>query len=115
MNFDDISQLIFNNIESLLDDIGMTAPKLCEKAGLGRTAIYDMKKLGAQGPGYVTLLKLADAAGVDVRRITIGPDFREMDDAEAELISLLFQLEPSERQFLLSAARARIAERGQSL
>lgn len=114
MDIEDLNRLLAANLQSLMDEKGLNPSAWAKDAGLNHTAVRDILLTKVKSPTYRTLLSLADTAGVDVRRITIGPDFKSMDQEDAELLDLLSQLEPLEREFLIDAAKARIASRADS-
>lgn len=114
MDFEAINARVADNIRSLMDEIGSNPSRLAKDAGLGHTSIRDILAKPNSSPRYETLLKIADAAGVDIRRITVGPDFAQVDQVDAELFDTFLRLEPSERRFLLNAAKAQIDARRRS-
>lgn len=111
MNIEALNSRVVENIRTLIDEKGAKPTSLSKAAGLGHTTIVDLLKKPGASPRYDTILKIAKALNVDVRRITIGPEFERFEAQDAELVDLLLQLEPSERQFLLNAAKAQIAAR----
>ncbi|MEP2717327.1 XRE family transcriptional regulator [Pseudophaeobacter sp.] len=114
MDFDAINTRVTENIRSLIEEIGSNPSRLAKAAGLGHTSIRDILAGTSGSPRYETLMKIANAAGVDVRRLTVGPNFQDQDAKDTELLDLLQQLEPTERQFLLNAAKAQIDARNRS-
>lgn len=112
MNIEALNSRVVENIRSLIEEKGAKPTSLSKAAGLGHTTIVDLLKKPGASPRYDTILKIAKALNVDVRRITIGPEYDRFEAQDAELVDLLLQLEPSERQFLLNAAKAQIAARG---
>lgn len=109
MDIDRVNELIAKNLQSLLEEKDLKATAWAKKAGLGHTAVTDIIKLKVANPTYKTLLKLAKVAGVDVRRITVGPEFRELDDDTAKMLDLMSRLEPRERKILLGVGQAHLA------
>lgn len=114
MDIEAVNARVTENIRSLIEEIGSNPSRLAKAAGLGHTSIRDILAGTSGSPRYETLLKIANAAGVDIKRLTIGPDYQQVEGADAELLDLLHQLEPSERQFLLNAAKAQIEARNQA-
>lgn len=112
---DQIRELIARNLQGLLDERkDLNASAWAKAAGMGHTGVRDIITGKVQNPTYFTLVKLADIAGVDVQRITVGPESRAIDPEIAEHIDLLAQLSPEERRFLRNAAKAQIADRDRS-
>jgi len=114
MDIEAANALIVSNIRSLIDEVGSNPSRLAKRAKLGHTSIRDILSGQSGSPRYETLLKIAKAAGVDIRRITVGPEYLDADPSEAELLDLFAKLEPSEKAFLMNAARAQIGARGSS-
>ncbi len=114
MNIDEINKLIVRNIESLIEEVGSNPTRMAKDSGLGYTSIRDILTGTSGSPRYETLLKIAKGAGVDIRRITVGPNFDKVDPSDAEMLDLWHQLEPSERMFLANAAKAQIEARDRS-
>lgn len=111
MDIDALNSRVVENIRSLIAEKGAKPTTLSKAAGMGHTTIVDLLKKPGASPRFDTILKIANALDVDVRRITIGPEYDRLGAQDAEIIDLLLQLEPSERQFLLNAAKAQIAAR----
>ena len=111
MDIKAINSLVTENIRSLIDQIDSNPSRLAKAAGLGHTSIRDILAGASGSPRYETLLKIANAAGVDIRRITVGPDYQKVGDADAEVLDLLHRLEPMEREFLLKSAQGLVAQR----
>lgn len=110
MDYEDISELIATNLDSLLSERKLKATVLAKQANLNHTAVRDILTRQSKNPSYITLLKIADAANVDVRRITIGPDYEDYDDQVSRLIDAYLRLKPEGREFLLRAAEAQAVE-----
>lgn len=108
-----LNRLIARNLEALMAEKDLNMSAWAKAAGMGHTGVRDIIQGKVKNPTYRTLLSLAEVAGVDVRRITVGPEFESLSPADAEALDLLSQLEPAERQILLNAARAQIAARSQ--
>lgn len=115
MEPDALNRLISANLKSLMEEKGLNASAWAKQAGLSHTGVRDIILRKVKNPTYRTLLNLAETAGVDVRRITVGPHFAKVDEEQVATIHLLSQLEESERHFLINAAKAQIAARDQSL
>ena len=113
MSHDDLNRLLARNLESLMEEKGLNASAWAKDAGLGHTAVRDIIHEKVKNPTYRTLLRLADVAGVDVRRITVGPNYLQADDELAETLDVLHQLDPAIRRFLLNAAKAELSDQGQ--
>ncbi len=113
MDIETLNRIIAANLESLMAEKGLNASKWAKDAGLNHTAVRDIIQMKVKNPTYRTLLLLSETAGVDVRRLTIGPDYNLPETESAELLHLLLQLEPQERDFLLNAAKAQISSRDQ--
>lgn len=114
MDFDAINAInarVVENIRTLLEEKGAKPTALSKAAGMGHTTIVDLLKKPGASPRYDTVLKIAHALNVDVRRITIGPDYLHADQRSAAILEKLLQLEPSELQILLKAADAQIEAR----
>ncbi len=103
-----LDQLIADNLASLLDEKGLKSTRLSQDAGMGRSAISDIIARNSGSPSYSTLVKIADAAGVDVTRITVGPGISQFSVEQIETLELLSKLDPSARNFLLNAAKAHV-------
>jgi transcriptional regulator with XRE-family HTH domain len=110
-----LNDLIVGNLSSVMAERGLTPSAWARAAGLSHTAVRDIISTKVKNPTYRVLVALAEAAGVDVRRITVGPHYLSADRDDAEALDLLAQLEPPERAFLLRAAKAQIAARAQPL
>lgn len=111
MEMTPLNALLAKNIESLLKEKGLNASAWAKDAKMGHTGVRDIILGKVKNPTYNTLVKLAAVAKVDVRRITVGPNYSEVDDDVAEAVDLLSQLEPVERQLLLNTAKSQIASR----
>lgn len=114
METDALNQLLADNLASLMDERGLNPSKWAKDAGLSHTAVRDILQKKVKNPTYGTLLKLAKVAGVDVQRITVGPHYQREREQNEEIIHLLLQLEPQERDFLLNAAKAQVAARDEA-
>lgn len=114
MDLEFLSEKIAENLKSLLEEKGLAETRLALDAGMSRTGVRDIIKRKTKNPSYVNLVKIAEAAGVDVRRIIVGPDFEQSDQDDLETLDLLHQLDHQERQFLLTVARQQIAARRNS-
>ena len=114
MNIDDQNRQVIENIRSLIEETGTNVSRLAKEAGLGHTSIRDILAKPGASPKYDTLLKIAKAAGVDIRRLTIGPDFNALEDRQAEFDGIFHELEPQEQDFLINAAKAQLAARHSS-
>lgn len=112
MDAEALNRLLALNLETLIEEKGLNPSRLAKDANLNHTAVRDILGGKVKNPTYRTLVNIAEAAGVDIRRITVGPDYEATDRDNAEIVDLLLQLEPSERRFLLNAAKAQIAARG---
>lgn len=111
MRKDELTALIVANLESLMEEKGLNPSGWAKSAGLNHTAVRDIVRGKATNPAYFTIKALADAAGVDERRLTVGPDYETLEAERAEALHVLFQLEPEDRRFLMTAAKARISDR----
>lgn len=105
---------IAKNLERLLDEKGLKPTPLSLKAKLSRTAISDIISRKTKNPTYASLVKIANAAGVDVMRIIDGPDYTNRSKDDLETISLVHQLTQEERATLKHFLKAQIAGRGSS-
>lgn len=111
MDLDQLNELLSRNITSLMEEKGLNPSAWAKDSGLGHTAVRDIVSFKVKSPTYRTLVALAQTAGVDIRRITVGPNFSGLEADQSKAVDLLFQLEPSERKFLLNAAKAQIEAR----
>tara|TARA_R100001086_G_scaffold247542_1_gene182052 strand:+ start:322 stop:747 length:426 start_codon:yes stop_codon:yes gene_type:complete len=114
MDYDELAQQLADNLQAVMDAKKLNASAWAKDSGLGHTAVRDIILGKTKNPTYRTLLALAKTAGVDIREITVGPNYTDLDSLDAEIVDVLHQLEPSERRFLLNAAKAQIADRDQS-
>lgn len=64
---------ISENLTRLMDEHGIGMKPWSVKAGLGETAVRDIIKTPGRHPRFETLQRLADALGIDVAEITVGP------------------------------------------
>lgn len=113
MDIEALNRLLADNLTTLMKEKNLNRSAWAKEAGLSHTGVRDIISGKVKDPRYGTLVKLADVAGVDVRRITIGPGYQEVEQADAEIIETLHQLEPAERRFLLNAAKAQVAANSQ--
>lgn len=109
MDVDQLNQLAINNLRSLIAEKGFTPTRLAKEAGLGYTSVRDILTGNSASPRYITLLKLAHVLGVDPRCITIGADFQSVDEQMSEAVDLLSQLNPEDRNLLLTALKMKIS------
>ena len=114
MDMETLSNNVAKNIESLLKEKGLNPSGVAKSGGMGHTAIRDIITRKTKHPTYATLVKIAEIAGVDISRITVGPHFTAMTQDDLESISVMFQLKPEERKFVLNIANAQIAARDRS-
>ena len=108
MDVDTVHKRIGANLQSLMEEKGLNPSRWAKDSGMGHTGVRDIITGKTKTPTYRTLLRLAASAGVDVQRITVGPNYLDADQERAEILDLLLQLEPGEREILLTAARVRI-------
>lgn len=115
MEQDELNALIARNLERLMEDRNLNPSAWAKKAGLGHTAVRDITQGKVKNPTYSTLVRLAEAASVDVRLITVGPDLEAVDQQAAELVDLAQQLEPELRRQLIAYGEGLLAGRGRPL
>ena len=89
--------LIAQNIRSLLEEKGLKATPLSIEAGLSRMAISNILNGQSLSPKFSTLEAIAKAAGVDVRRITVGPLGSGLAPSERRLLHQISQLDDEKR------------------
>ena len=111
MDIEKLGDIIAHNLETLLEEKGLAETRLSVDAGLGRTVVRDIIKRRTKHPAYATLVKIANAAGVHVNRIIIGPNYQSLAKEDQDMLELLHQLNDDERQMILSVARERAAAR----
>ena len=114
MDIDRVNELIAKNLQSLLEEKDLKATVWSEKADLSHTTVSDIIKLKTKNPTYKTLLKLAKVAGVDIRRITVGPHYMTMDEDIVKMLDLMSRLGPRERKILLDVGQAHLESQDQS-
>ncbi len=108
---DDLTNLIAENLQAIIRAKGLTASAWAKAAGMGHTGVRDIIEKKVKNPTYKTLVALAAAAKVDIRAITLCPDFKDLEAHDFEALALLSQLEPKERLMLLAAAKGMIDAR----
>ena len=100
MNKSAVDGLVARNIQGVMDERGLKAEGLAEKAGLNRTAIYDILSGKSASPRLQTLEKIASAAGVDLYRLTVGPLVAPVSATERKIVDQIVRLDPDKRQRL---------------
>lgn len=114
MNTDALNRLLIANLQSLMAEKGLNPSAWAKDSGFSHTAVRDIINGKVKNPTYRVLVALAETAKVDVRRITVGPDYQEVDQQTAEIADLISRLEPDERRLLLNLAKSQIADRADS-
>ena len=102
MPHDAHTSIISRNLRDLLDEKGLKPTPLSLSAGLSRSAIGEILSGKSESPKFSTLEKIAEAAGVDVRRITVGPLGGDLSAAERRMLDQLSRLDEEKRQRLLA-------------
>ncbi len=95
-----VDSLVAKNIQDVMLERDIKAEALAEKAGLNRTAVYDILSGKSASPRLQTLEKIANAAGVDLYRITVGPLNAALDPVERKIVDQIVRLDPDKRQRL---------------
>ena len=111
MDNDALTNLIAANLKAVLQAKGLNASAWAKAAGMGHTGVRDIIEKKVRNPTYRTLVSLAHAARVDIRAITVSPDYADLPPDDVEALLLLSQLEPQERQILLGGAQGMIDAR----
>ena len=106
----DIGDLIARNLEILIEKKKANPSAVAKAAGMGHTGVRDIITRKAKEPKYATLVKIAEVLNVDIHEITVGPGAGGVSHEEREILHLLSQLSPEERDFLLKAARGVAAQ-----
>ncbi|KAJ03312.1 helix-turn-helix domain-containing protein [Sulfitobacter mediterraneus] len=99
--------------DALLEAIAPNGPSLKAVAEAANVSYEQLKKLKqgkTQNTNVEDARRIAAYFGKTLEAFIDSPELKE----DIELADLLSQLEPSERQFLLNAAKAQIAARDQS-
>jgi transcriptional regulator with XRE-family HTH domain len=111
MNTNTLGDLIARNLKLLLEEKQIPETRLARDAGMAHTVVRDIISRKTKNPAFATLVRIAKAAGVDVDRITVGPDYATKRKADQDILDLLNRLTPEERQTLISVAKERLAAR----
>lgn len=101
MKRDKIDELVRRNVQSLIDEKGLKPTRWSLDAGLSRTAVADILHKKSRSPGYSTLMLLANAADVDVLRLTVGPNWKQMSHDERQVLDILSRLDEPLRRKLV--------------
>lgn len=103
MERDQVSKLISDNIARLMAEREMNAAQLAEKAGLNRTAVYDIIAARSQSPKVKTVSSLAAALGVPISDLffTTG-----QVEAQREILKTFQELPEADQRRLQAIADA---------
>ena len=95
-NTSDLAELLVKNLKLIMFEHELNASGWAKAAGLNHTAVRDILTGKTTAPKYITLVKLAKAASVDVRQITIGPTYNSgltsvtgLDDCSVRALTVL--------------------------
>lgn len=91
------------NLKRHMAEADLSALALAQKAGVGRTAVYDILYGKSQNPGIITLVKLAAAMNISLTQLIVGDDAEEFASRLATAVEGLPQ---SDRVRLLAMVDA---------
>ncbi len=90
-------KLIAENLRSLIEEKGTNPSAVSKAINMAHTTVRHIILENSKNPQHSTLQKIADHLGVDVRRITVGPDFAEIEVAHARILDRLSRLSEGKR------------------
>ena len=93
-----------------LETSGISVAELARVTGVSDQQIHKIKQGKSRSTNVDDALTIANFFGKSLDEFLGDPSVRK----DAELISLLTQLEPSERQFLTNVVKAQLAARDES-
>ncbi len=93
-----------------LQEKKVSVAEVARVTGVSKDQLHKIKQGKSRSTNVDDAVKIADYFGQSLDQFLSDSDIEQ----DAEIAELLMQLEPSERQFLLNAARAQIASRDRS-
>lgn len=96
-------EALTHNLERHMARSGMSALALAQKAGVGRTAVYDILYGKSRNPGIITLVRLAAAMDISLTQLIVGDD---TEDFAAKLAVQAEGLPEDDRARLLAMISA---------
>jgi len=103
MERDELTMLLANNIQAVMDERGTNSSQLAKMAKINPTGVYDIISGKSNSPKLDTIRKIANALGVSVPYLLKDRSEIELID---EIVATLDQLPLSEKERLLVTARA---------
>lgn len=85
---------------------GWSMAELARRAGIRGPSLWALEHQVTKEPKATTLIRIANALGVNLREITRPAKKGEAADLAGELIGVFEQLDGANKQVLLAAARA---------
>lgn len=97
-NAEDTRQkLVAENLRTLIEEKGTNPSAVSKAIDMAHTTVRHIILGTSRNPQHTTLQKIADHLGVDVRRITVGPDFERIEASRARILDRLSRLSAEKR------------------